>query len=144
MMLEESHPVCMASDTASGDPTSLDADSDGEHAPNTFLNALIGAAASVLLGFIPFSPVLGGGIAGYLEGGDSRDGAKVGAISGVIAAIPLILVIFLGLAVIVIAPEGGAASLFLLILTIVVVVGIYTAALSIIGGVLGVYIKNEV
>lgn len=60
----------MASDTTDSDPTPIDATSDGDHAPNTFLNALIGAAASVLLGFIPFSPILGGGIAGYLEGGE--------------------------------------------------------------------------
>lgn len=61
-----------------------------------------------------------------------------------LAAIPFILVTFLGLAVIVIAPEGGALGLSLLIFTIVVGVVIYTAVLSTIGGVLGVYLKNEV
>lgn len=98
----------------------------------------------MLLGFIPFSPVLGGGVAGYLEGGDSTDGAKVGAISGVIAALPLSLLIFLGIAVITIAPEGSVLGVSLLIGTIVVGVAIYTAFLSVISGVLGVYIKNEV
>lgn len=134
----------MTSDAGGGNSAPIDSDSDGDRAPNTFLNALIGAAVSVLLGFVPFSPVLGGGVAGYLEGGDSRDGARVGAISGVLAAIPFVLVIFLVLAVIVIAPEGGALGLSLLVFTIVVGAVLYTTVLSVVGGVLGVYIKNEV
>jgi|AntRauTorcE11898_2_1112593.scaffolds.fasta_scaffold02169_6 hypothetical protein len=134
----------MESDITAVDGGTLDAESDGEHAPNTFLNALIGAVVSVLLGFIPFSPVLGGAVAGYLEGGDSGDGAKVGAISGILAALPLALVIFLGIAFFTIAPEGAAIGAFLLILLIVTVVAAYTALSSVVGGVLGVYIKNEV
>nr|WP_310918613.1 DUF5518 domain-containing protein [Haloarcula sp. S1CR25-12] len=39
----------------------------GEH--DTLLNAVIGVVASVVLGFVPFSTVLGGAVAGYLEGG---------------------------------------------------------------------------
>lgn len=114
-----------------------------ERTPNTFFNALIGAVVSVVLGFIPFSPVLGGGIAGYLEGGDSGDGAKVGAISGVLAAIPLIAVVLLVSAIVIIAPEGGALGLSFLILVLVIGVVIYAAGLSVIGGVLGVYLKKE-
>lgn len=36
---------------------------------NTVLNAAIGAAVSVVLTVLPFSPVLGGAVAGYLERG---------------------------------------------------------------------------
>lgn len=38
-----------------------------------------------MLGFIPFSTVLGGGVAGYLEGGTYDDGAKAGAIAGLVS-----------------------------------------------------------
>lgn len=70
-------PPDMDSEMNSRDSGTIEADRDEERSPNTFFNALIGAIVSVVLGFIPFSPVLGGGIAGYLEGGDSRDGAKL-------------------------------------------------------------------
>lgn len=39
---------------------------DSEGTPNTLMNALIGAAVSIVLAFLPFSTVLGGGVAGYL------------------------------------------------------------------------------
>lgn len=56
---------------------------------DTFVNALIGAAASFFLsGVIPFAPLFGGGIAGYMQGGDRNEGLRVGAISGLLAAIP--------------------------------------------------------
>jgi hypothetical protein len=48
-------------------------------------NALIGAVVTVVLPFVPFSPLLGGAVAGYLQ---ERDGFRVGAPSGAIAAVP--------------------------------------------------------
>lgn len=134
----------MGPDTTGGASPSTETDADTESAPNTVLNALIGAVVSVLLGFIPFSPVLGGGVAGYLEGEESRDGAKVGLIAGIFAAIPLVLLVIIGVAVVAFAPQGSAFGFAVLIGIIVVGVSFYTVVLSTVGGVLGVYIKNEI
>ena len=134
----------MSSDTEGRDSTpSTEADTE-ERAPNTFFNALIGAAVSVVLGFIPFSPILGGGVAGYLEGGDTRTGSRVGAISGVLASLPFALIAALGLAVFIIVPEGGAIRVSIGLVAIVLIIVLYTVGLSVIGGVLGVYLNNEV
>ncbi|WP_459195014.1 DUF5518 domain-containing protein [Halosimplex sp. J119] len=54
-----------------------------------WVNALIGAVAMVLLSWIPFATIIGGAVAGYLQRGTRMDGAKVGAVSGLIAAIPI-------------------------------------------------------
>lgn len=55
-------------------------------ADRSFLvDAFIGAVVTVLVAFLPFSPVVGGAVAGYLH---RRDGLRVGAASGLIAAVP--------------------------------------------------------
>ncbi|SFR36455.1 DUF5518 domain-containing protein [Halogeometricum limi] len=134
----------MSSDIGTGDP-SVSATEDGsERAPNTLFNALIGAAVAVVLGFVPFSPLLGGGVAGYLEGGDTRSGARIGAVSGVLAAIPFTLLAGVALALFVIVPEGGAVGLLVGVVAVVLVITFYSVALSTLGGVLGAYIEREV
>lgn len=118
-----------------------------EHAPNTLLNAFIGGIVGVVLSFLPFSTVLGGGVAGYLEGGDYTAGAKVGAVAGLVAFAPFILIIGIGLAVIpvTVAPEVGVQlALWVSVLLIVLFAAFYTVGLSMLGGVLGVYLKMEV
>jgi hypothetical protein len=57
---------------------------------DTLVNAVLGAVVTVILSFLPLSPILGGLLAGYLQGGDRADGARVGALAGVIAMIPLL------------------------------------------------------
>lgn len=115
-----------------------------ERAPNTLLNALIGAAATVFLSFVPFSPVLGGAVAGYLQEGD---GVRVGAISGVFAAIPLALIglvfFLVAVGVAVGGPGGGTVWVVLVILIMLAFLAAYTVGLSALGGVLGVYLKRE-
>lgn len=46
--------------------------------------------------------------------------------------------------IVIIAPEGGALPFSVLILVLALGVVIYTAGLSVIGGVLGVYLEREV
>jgi Na+/proline symporter len=108
-------------------------------------NALIGAVVTVVTSFVPLSPVLGGGVAGYLQRGDTRAGAYVGAISGLLVAIPLAILGTLVAAVVTIAPEGGGgAVLFALVfLTILLVSSVYSVAFSALGGVLGAYLARE-
>lgn len=116
------------------------------HAPNTLLNAFIGGVVGVVLSFLPFSTVLGGGVAGYLEGGDYTAGAKVGAIAGLVAFVPFVLIIGLGLAIVPVTavPELGVhPALWVSVLLILLLAALYTVGLSMLGGVLGVYVKME-
>ena len=59
-------------------------------------NAAIGAVVTILLSFTGFSAILGGGLAGYLQAAPPRRGARVGAISGGIAVVPILLVLVVG------------------------------------------------
>lgn len=120
---------------------------EGERAPNTLVNGLLGGIAGILLGFIPFSTVLGGGIAGYLEGGDSTTGAKVGALAGLIAFVPLVFIIGIVLVfvpVVSVPGPGVQVALWVSILLVGMVAAIYTVGLGALGGVLGVYLKENV
>ncbi|WP_123619384.1 DUF5518 domain-containing protein [Halorubrum sp. CSM-61] len=111
---------------------------------NTLLNAFIGAVATFLLSFTGIGPVLGGALAGYLEGGETNDGLRVGAISGAIASLPVLGVLFLVLFIVPIAPDAGVAiGSAVLILGIVALAFAYTMGLSAVGGVIGSYVKRE-
>lgn len=107
----------------------------------TFVNALLGGIAGVVLSFVPLSPVLGGAIAGYLEGGTSNDGMKVGAIAGAIMLLPLV---FFGLFFLVILGLGQAPIGFGVFALVLLLFGaLYTVGLSALGGWLGIYVKYE-
>ncbi|MFB6078910.1 MAG: DUF5518 domain-containing protein [Halarchaeum sp.] len=107
------------------------------------LNALLGAVATVVLSFTVISPVLGGALAAYLQGPDERDGVRVGAYSGLIASVPILLVFLLALAFFPFLPLRVAAfGLVLAVVVAVFVVG-YTVALSVVGGWLGAYARRE-
>lgn len=114
-----------------------------QHSPSkrsTLFNAFVGAAVSVVTAFLPFSPVVGGAVAGYLE---RQNGASVGALSDVIAAIPLALVIFLATSLFVVVPDPAAGGIFLFISVAVVLASLYTIALGALGGFVGVYLADE-
>jgi len=116
---------------------------------DTLRNAVIGAVASIVLSFVPFSPVLGGAVAGYLQGGTRSDGLRVGTISGVLgllvgAAFFLIVVLFLGIfAIGTNAPSSFGIVGLLFLLVAGAVSALYTIGLSALGGWLGNYAKYE-
>jgi len=111
---------------------------------NSLLNAAIGAVATIGLSFTGISPVLGGALAAYLEGGETGDGLRVGALSGLIASLPLAAIVVFALAVFSFGGDLGVAiGGGLLVLAIVAIAVGYTVALSALGGVLGVYLKDE-
>jgi uncharacterized membrane protein YbhN (UPF0104 family) len=110
-------------------------------------NAAIGAVVTILTSFVPFSPILGGAVAGYLHG---RDGPKVGAISGAIAAIPfvgfgLLFVFFFGG----IGLFGGldALAFGVFVLLFVIVALVFAVAITVVlsgaGGWIGIYVLEE-
>lgn len=116
---------------------------------DTFVNALVGGVAAIVLSFVPFSPVLGGGLAGYLQGGTRNDGLRVGAYAGAVAAIPLAFVSFVvlflfGFGIFFGGPRaGGALVLVLFMLGFIVATALYTVGLGALGGWLGNYVKYE-
>lgn len=109
----------------------------------TLVNALVGAVVTVVTVFIvPLSPVLGGAVAGYMQGGDNDDGLKVGALSGVIALVPVLLLAPLTLFFFVIEPIFALVMLVLALFSVTFLVA-YTVGLSALGGIVGVYLKDE-
>lgn len=113
---------------------------------STSINGVIGGVAGIFLSFIPFAPVLGGAIAGYLEGGQPKDGVRPGAIAGVIMFIPTVLIggFFLLLFGFFSLSELSVAVSFVVIGGVILLFSaLYTIGLSVVGGYLGVYVKNE-
>lgn len=107
------------------------------------INAIIGAVTGIILSFIPLSTLLGGAVAGYLEGGEQTNGLRVGAYAGFIMLIPFVLfgvffMFFLGFG------AGNAPIGFGVMAFVMLIIGaLYTVGLSVVGGYLGVYLKNE-
>ncbi|ELZ55924.1 MULTISPECIES: DUF5518 domain-containing protein [Halorubrum] len=121
---------------------------------NTLLNAVVGAVASVLLSVTGIGPLLGGAVAGYLNddgSGDTDGGLRVGALSGFIASIPIAAILLVGLVLLPllgffpIPLELGLAFGGVFVLGAIAVAGgvAYTVVLSALGGLLGVYLKEE-
>ena len=115
---------------------------------DTLLNAIIGGIASIVLSFIPLSPVLGGAVAGYLEGGDRSSGLRIGVYAGIIAAIPLALFLIAAITIfgsfLAIGPAGGeGAAILVVFLVVFVFMALYTVGLSAFGGWLGNYVRYD-
>ena len=112
---------------------------------NTFMNAVIGAIVTIVLSFLPLSPVLGGASSGYLQRGSHREGAKVGGLAGLLASIPLFLSLLLIAPIFVFAPFGVPAMPFNpigFVFGLFILLIVYTVGLGIIGGVVGVYLAE--
>ncbi|WP_435118780.1 DUF5518 domain-containing protein [Halolamina sp. C58] len=109
---------------------------------NTYVNAVVGAAVTVCLSFLGVSALLGGATAGYLE---RRDGGRVGALSGVFAAIPMagVVLLFGGFLFAFLGFGDAFAGGIVILLVGVLFVAVTTVALSTVGGVLGVYLAEE-
>lgn len=119
-----------------------------ETAPDSVTLAVIGAVVTVVTSFVPFSPVLGGTVSGYLRGGDGETGAKVGAFAGLVAAIPFTLLglFFLGGFAIAAAELGlGSAGLFsgLVFIFAILASVVYLVGLSALGGYFGVWLAQR-
>lgn len=110
---------------------------------DTLVNAAIGALVSVILSFLPFAAILGGALAGFLQRRDVSGGAKVGALSGFLAAIPILLLLaVLGAFVPFTPAELAVPSSIVLVVLFVVVVGYFVGA-SALGGAIGGYLARR-
>lgn len=105
-------------------------------------NAVLGAVAAVVFSFVPFSQAVGGLLAGALEGGSDKRALGVGALSGVLAVVPLLIALVFALSGVAVGlvgvGEGAWATVVLagLLLTLGVLVTI-GAGLGALGGFLG-------
>ena len=104
----------------------------------------------MLLAFLPFSPVIGGSLASYLQGPDRRAGLRAGALAGAVSLVPLLLIAFLVAGFLVIVPTtpggqgpGVGGFLAVLVLTVLAVLGIYTIGGGALGGYVGSYITED-
>ncbi|MFC7232568.1 DUF5518 domain-containing protein [Saliphagus sp. GCM10025308] len=130
----------MTADTSSRRP----ADESARDDSSTLINALVGAAAGIILSFIPLSTLLGGAVAGYLEGGEPNDGVKVGAIAGLIMLIPIVFMgMFFGLFFLGFGARGAPIAFGLMAFFMLAFGALYTVGLSAVGGYLGIYLKDE-
>lgn len=112
---------------------------------DTILNAVIGAVASVVLSFLPFGIVLGGAIAGYLQGepNDYAEGAKVGALAGLLAFLPVLGIIFLIGGALPFFPLEFAALGLVVFLFVLLLGGVYFIGGGALGGAVGAYFVDE-
>jgi len=106
----------------------------------TMSNALVGALATTVASFVPFSGAVGGGVAGYLQQNGAGAGAKTGGLAGLFLGVPAAIValsVALGLFLADAAAVGG----------IVLVGGAFVlglnAVMSALGGALGGYIADS-
>ena len=115
----------------------------------TFIHAIIGAVVGVVLSFIPFSTVIGGAVAGFLEGPDGREGALAGALAGAITFVPfvglsilLLGILGFGMGVAAVPLEGFAVVLLMFALGSSMML-LYTVGLALLGGYLGAYLARK-
>ncbi|WP_257300668.1 DUF5518 domain-containing protein [Haloarchaeobius sp. FL176] len=109
---------------------------DSSHENGFWINALIGAVAAFVLGFIPFSTVLGGVVAAYLQKGETQmENVKVGAAAGAIFFVPSLLALFgFGFLGILTGDATGFIVLMFLGVVLLVMAAIYTVGLCALGG----------
>jgi small-conductance mechanosensitive channel len=108
----------------------------------TLTSAFVGAVVSVVASFVPVSPILGGGVAAYLRKGDSNESIRVGAISGLMAAAPLVVIVTMVFGFLSIIPLAGGEPMGTVFFWVLLVFGagmilVYTVALSALGGFVG-------
>jgi hypothetical protein len=111
-----------------------------------WVNATIGAAVTVLLALTGFSALLGGGIAGYLQRVPPKRAVRTGAFSGVLASIPILLVLGLGVVLSVMQPSAFGVTGFVELLVVLVIFPLligWIVGLSALGGFLGAALRRE-
>lgn len=109
----------------------------GELSASTTATAILGALVTVAAAFVPFSPVLGGGVAGYLRAGDAASAVRTGALAGVLATVP-VLVVYAAITWTLLGTGSGLTGLIALVFAVSLLVSVaYVTVLSAVGGYLG-------
>lgn len=112
--------------------------------PNTLVNSLVGAVVTIVTApLLPLAAVAGGGVAGYLQRGDVREGAKAGALSGAIAAVPAFLLVWFVVGFLLLGADPFFAFSALFAIALFVVVVGYLVGAGALGGALGAHLRGE-
>ncbi|WP_411965559.1 DUF5518 domain-containing protein [Haloferax sp. YSMS24] len=109
---------------------------------NFYLHALLGAVVTFFTAIIPFSPVIGGAVAGYLHAEGTDRGIRIGAVSGLMASLPLVAIFVLMFTVMsigsfVTGEVAGPVFVMVMVGIVFLLVALYTVGLSAAGGYLG-------
>ncbi|SEW29291.1 DUF5518 domain-containing protein [Halobacterium jilantaiense] len=116
---------------------------ESDEATPAWVLGVAGAMVSGLLSFIPFSPVIGGGVAGYLDSDQSASGLGPGMLAGVIGSLPLLTItVFAGFGLFVRIPADLAPAAAALLALTVIPAFLYFIVLSAVGGYLGARAQN--
>lgn len=125
-------------------PTAVPAETRPDGEPNTVANTLIGAVITVVTApLLPFAAIVGGGVAGYLQRGDLREGARVGALSGAVASIPAFLLVWFVVGVLLLGADLFFALSTVFALGLFVAVVGYLVGAGALGGAIGAYLRRE-
>jgi hypothetical protein len=115
----------------------------GQSTPR-WIVALVGGLVGILLGFLPFSPGIGGAVAGYLDPNRAASGLAIGTIAGLFAAVPMVIVATFASVGLVVGLPG---ELMLAVVTVLSMVFVFTAAFGIAlsagGGYVGRWIREH-
>lgn len=114
--------------------------------PTAGTYAIVGGIVTAVTSFVPLSPILGGAVAGYLEGGENGRGLTVGGMAGLVAAVPLVVgvVVAMGGLAIATATIGFgfvAVAIAMGIALGAMIAALYVVALSALGGFLGASVE---
>lgn len=107
-----------------------------------YLHALLGAVVTVVTSFIPFSPLIGGAVAGYLHNEGTSRGTRVGFVSGIFASLPLAAVFFFMFTImsfgsLTTGEFAGPMFVIIMIGLMLLIAAVYILGLSAVGGYLG-------
>lgn len=102
------------------------------------LNAVIGAVVTLVLSFTGFSPIVGGGVAAWLQEGDKSESIRVGALSGVFALLPILMIFIGGIGLY----TGITVAIFAFVVGIVFA-AVFIVGLSSLGGYLVYYLLKD-
>jgi len=105
-------------------------------------NGLVGGIVAALLSFVPLSEVLGGAVAGYLDWDDGQQGAGAGAIAGTVAFLPYLAgAVYVATASVPLPGPELAMARELVVAVAAGVALVYVLGLSVLGGLLGGYVR---
>lgn len=112
-------------------------------APNTLLNVVLGAVVTTVTApLLPFAAIVGGAVTGYLQRSDLAAGAKLGAVSGAVAAVPAFALVWavVGFWLLGLHPVFALTSAFAVLLFVGLLS--YLVAAGAVGGALGAYLRR--
>ncbi len=107
------------------------------------LNAIIGAVVTFVLSFTVASPILGGAVAAWLQNGDQSESVRIGALSGVIALVPILIFVPFIFLFGIVGGIGGAGFAFFFFAFIFVFAAVFVVGLSALGGYIAYYLMQD-